>query len=277
MTVKATSGLTTADWLVSTSPDPGSDNRAALGNEGDAKPKPGRGRATRGLDPRTKLVLVVAATVFLGLNTSLWVEGLWIAFIALLFVFAPGDNQKRRVFAPIIAGTWLVLLAADVLVMPLLNGGVAMFLSFFAIGLRSFMPSMAMGAYLILTTAPSQFLAALRALHLPEKAMISVAVVLRFFPTLAYDVRRVREGLRLRAADEGFHPARAYERFLVPILMSADRAAGDLTIAALVRGVELPGRKTSMTPLGFGLADLFALLLAGAFLIEVVALPGLSL
>ena len=77
-------------------------------------------------------------------------------------------------------------------------------------------------------------------------------MVIRFFPTVGEDYRQIRAAMALRGIAEGeaallLHPAQSLEYILMPLLMNGNNVAQDLSVAALTKGIGLPGRHTSMT------------------------------
>ena len=100
----------------------------------------------------------------------------------------------------------------------------------------------------------------------PESVIIPCAVVIRFFPTVGEDYRQIRAAMALRGIAEGkaallLHPAQSLEYILMPLLMNGNNVAQDLSVAALTKGIGLPGRHTSMIELCPKAADILYSLL----------------
>ena len=98
-------------------------------------------------------------------------------------------------------------------------------------------------------------------MHVPESVIIPCAVVIRFFPTVGEDYRQIRAAMALRGIAEGkaallLHPAQSLEYILMPLLMNGNNVAQDLSVAALTKGIGLPGRHTSMIELCPKAADI---------------------
>jgi energy-coupling factor transport system permease protein len=121
--------------------------------------------------------------------------------------------------------------------------------------------------YLVRTTTPNEFTAALRAARIPRGITVSGAVMLRFIPTMIAEARAVRDAMRLRGLGLLGSPVRGIEYFTVPLIASSLRVSEDLSASALLRGLGSRTRPTSMYPPRFGIADaavwLFVALLAG--------------
>ena len=91
-------------------------------------------------------------------------------------------------------------------------------------------------------------------------------MVIRFFPTVGEDYRQIRAAMALRGIAEGkaallLHPAQSLEYILMPLLMNGNNVAQDLSVAALTKGIGLPGRHTSMIELCPKAADILYSLL----------------
>ena len=90
--------------------------------------------------------------------------------------------------------------------------------------------------------------------------LVPLAVLFRFFPTLLQDVKSIRQAMRFRGiALNGWsyvrHPLQTVEYFLIPLLMSAENTATELSATALVRGLSAKNPHTSVYTLRLKLAD----------------------
>ena len=81
---------------------------------------------------------------------------------------------------PLLTGTWNFILGA-------------------AVGIYTHMlPGFIMGYYLVSTTTVSEFVAAMERMHVPEKIVIPVSVVFRFFPTVKEEYAAIRDAMKMR-------------------------------------------------------------------------------
>ena len=55
-----------------------------------------------------------------------------------------------------------------------------------------------MGYYLVSTTTVSEFVAAMERMHIPQKIVIPVSVVFRFFPTVKEEYAAIRDAMKMR-------------------------------------------------------------------------------
>ena len=133
-------------------------------------------------------------------------------------------------------------------------------LALLSVGIRMLLPCLIAGAYAFATTTPSELICALRRLHVPESVIITCTVVIRFFPTVREDYRQIRSAMALRGIAVGSaalirHPAQSLEYILIPLLMNGSSVAQDLSVAALTKGIGLPGAHTCVTEIRMGLHD----------------------
>ncbi|MDO4900747.1 energy-coupling factor transporter transmembrane component T [Actinomyces sp.] len=214
------------------------------------------------VDPRTKLLLVcvinVAALTRVDLTASL------VAFICAALLLATARSWRMLGALALLFAVCRTtrLLASEVFDDPVWHtlGAVGFFLG-------NYLPAVAIGAYLVSTTTPSELIEALRRLHAPEALVIPMSVMLRFFPTLAEEMTAVVQAARLRRLHSGRwgflrEPVRAIEHIMVPLLVSSTRIGDELAASALTRGLGGSRRRTSIIQLGFGTGDLLGLTMA---------------
>ncbi|MFD4444777.1 energy-coupling factor transporter transmembrane component T [Nocardia sp. NPDC058519] len=224
-----------------------------------------RDRHRAHMDPRTKLLLVLAAGVVVMAPGG---ARFLLAFLCIGVLLAVSEAAWRRVIAvPVAAGA----LAALAYVLPAIVRHPAVgILGTLAVYLLRMLAVGAVAAHLIRTTGPSEFTAALRAARVPRAITVSAAVMLRFVPTIVAEARAVRDAMRLRglgdASDLIRHPILSIEYFTVPLIASSLRVADDLTAAALLRGLGSRTPPTSMHPPRFTTADAMAAITAAALI-----------
>lgn len=220
------------------------------------------------LDPRTKLTLLVTISAFvLGGSYEGIMQGVMMVLSLVPWVLLLVMCRWRGglLYALVFGGSlWLELVALTRL------DGPANFLAVTLVGIfLRFTPSVAMGYIAMTTTTVSAFMAAMARLHLPQQVAIPLAVMLRFFPTLAEEWRAIGEAMRLRGIRLGGKMTRLLEYRLVPMMISAVRLGEELSQAALTRGLGAPRRRTNCTHIGFGPWDRLLLALClGAVLAQ---------
>ena len=129
----------------------------------------------------------------------------------------------------------------------------------------------------------SEFLAAMARLHLPQQVAIPLAVIFRFFPTIAEEWHAIGDAMRMRGIRLGGGKVNGearegplgdkvgamFEYRLVPMMICAVKIGVELSQAALTRGLGAPVIRTILEELGFGGWDAFFLALCvGAWLVQ---------
>ena len=221
------------------------------------------------LDPRTKLALLVSIAVFvLGGSYAGPMQWVMIALSAVpLLLFLAAGRFRGAFLYVLIFGVslWLEMVALARL------EGLANFLAVTIVGIfLRFTPSLAMGYIAMSTTTVSEFLAAMARLHLPQQVAIPLAVIFRFFPTIAEEWHAIGDAMRMRGIRLGGGKVGVmFEYRLVPMMISAVKIGEELSQAALARGLGAPVKRTNLAELGFGGWDAFFLALCvGAWLVQ---------
>ena len=103
---------------------------------------------------------------------------------------------------------------------------------------------------LMRTTRISQFMAAFGAMHLPLKVIIPIAAIIRFVPSVTDEWNGIRKamafrGISLAPADIIKSPLKTIEYVLIPLLFSCISVLDEMVAAALARGIESEGERSS--------------------------------
>ena len=93
----------------------------------------------------------------------------------------------------------------------------------------------------------SEITTALGRCRLPKGVIISMTVMLRYFPSMKNDFLTIIEAMKLKGIDTSwrgilFHPL---EYVIVPMLFRSLRTSEELSCAALVKGIENQGQRSS--------------------------------
>ncbi len=207
------------------------------------------------LDPRTKLFMLLLGNLLLFFHVNLITEVILMVCFFVPFVLSGKWKNALR-----LAITYLVLLAADIWLVPVAGGVALSFVSLLAVGIRMMFPCLLTGAYAFTTTSVSEFVCALRKMKVPEAVVIPCMVVIRFFPTVREGYRQIKNSLELRgiggtAMDAVRHPMKRLEYVVIPLLMNSNNVAQDLSVAALTKGLGMEGEHTSMTQIRMRAVD----------------------
>ena len=165
---------------------------------------------------------------------------------------------------PVITGLYGVLLCYTVLFAGLfsyyqliLHVHVPVFQSavFSVIGIVAFIvqriiPFMLLGTVIQKQKNISEITMALERMRLPRGIILSIAVMFRYFPAIKEDFFVIIDSMKLKGLYTSkrsalLHPIRTMEFIIVPMLFKSLRTAEELSCAALIKGIENTGKKTS--------------------------------
>lgn len=218
------------------------------------------------LDPRTKLLLILLCVLSAMFAPSL----VWqFALVALIGLLAALSGEWRYALRGMAA--YALICAFTVWCMGVLTGTWrTMFVAFLGLVHKVYACGMLAGL-VIATTKVGEFLSAMARLRCPKKLTIPLAVMLRYLPTIREDGRFIRDAMRLRDVSPtlwGFlkAPAMTVNCIYVPLLTAASKAADELSVAAVTRGIENPKPRTSLVDIRMRAADYLTAALFAAFL-----------
>lgn len=216
------------------------------------------------LDPRTKLLLLLTMATF-GLGGA-GGSAVDIVLPVVLLLPYPLLLLARKV-------NWALFGAAAYIgsdlfiqyVSPYLSGLV----SFFALGccaiLNRFLPSILMAAYLMTTTTVSEFTAAMQRIHVSDKITIPLAVMFRFFPTVADEAASITATMSMRDIRLGGQNAtKLIEYHMVPLIACCAKIGEELSAAALTRGLGGTVKRTNICQIGFKVQDYISIVICAA-------------
>ena len=218
------------------------------------------------LDPRTKLFLILLCVLSAVFAPNLYFQFVLVTFIGLL---AAVNGKWRYALRGIFA--YALICAFTVWCMGVLTGTWrTMFVAFLGLVHKVYACGMLAGL-VISTTKVGEFLSAMARLHIPKKLTIPIAVMLRYLPTIREDWHYIRHAMRLRDVSPtlwGFlkAPALTVNCIYVPLLTAASKAADELSIASVTRGIENPKPRTCLVSIRMQTGDILTLILFAAFL-----------
>ncbi len=124
---------------------------------------------------------------------------------------------------------------------------------------------------------PGMLLEVFHRLHLPKGFGISVIVLLRFLPTIKYELKAIRGALKFRGIgisllNTVFHLPKNFYLTLIPLLIRTVRISDEITAAALTRGIEVNNAIVSFSEVRWTKKDSVALvmLLAGCICLKII-------
>ncbi len=217
------------------------------------------------LDPRTKLALLLLCVLSAMFAPNLSVP---LALVALIGLLAALSGKGRYALRGVLA--YVLICAFTVWSMRVMTGAWrTMFVAFLGLVHKVYACGMLAGL-VIATTKVGEFLSAMARLRVPKKLTIPIAVMLRYLPTIREDWHFIQDAMRLRDVSPtllGFlkAPAMTVNCIYVPLLTAASKAADELSVASVTRGIENPKPRTCLVKIQMQAADWGILALFAAF------------
>jgi len=218
------------------------------------------------LDPRTKLFLILLCVLSAVFAPDLYFQ---FALVTLIGLLAAVNGKWRYALRGIFA--YALICVFTVWCIGALSGTWrTMFVAFLGLVHKVYACGMLAGL-VISTTKVGEFLSAMAHLHIPQKLTIPIAVMLRYLPTIREDWHYIKDAMRLRDVSPtlwGFlkAPAMTVGCIYVPLLTAASKAADELSIASVTRGIENPKPRTCLVKIQMLTADWLTMALLAAFL-----------
>jgi energy-coupling factor transport system permease protein len=121
-------------------------------------------------------------------------------------------------------------------------------------------PMFAMMMFVQQTLNTGRFIRSLERMHVPARLVIPLGVSLRFMPSVIYEFRQIRyamqiRGIRLTPSRLLRRPFETISYMMVPLLVRSLTIGNELARAAIARGIETAGRKTSLYEIVFRVRD----------------------
>lgn len=220
-------------------------------------PQTGEIKAAEGirLDPRTKVYLLLLINIVIfATNPSGWqliVKG---ALAAIPFALLCSAAKWKQGF--LYAFLYVAGQLAEIYLTAYAAGLWGLLMRFTSQMLNRLVPVAVMAYYLVRTTEVSAFIAAMERMHVTRKIIIPLAVIFRFFPTIAEESRAINDAMRMRGIGFFGSPLAMLEYRIVPLMMSIVRIGNELSAAALTRGLSITGERTNIYRIGFGARDI---------------------
>ena len=224
------------------------------------------------LDPRTKLFMVFVVSLIAMMSATtpvLWVIRIIITLIPIvLLILEKKYSSALRFF--LAYGIALVLLLF--FISENSEGIIASLLIGYCGIVVQFMPALITAWYVIRTTKIGEFMSCMQKMHIPDGIAVSLAVVMRFFPTIKEEYSSINDAMRMRGVMlGGGNVLRMFEFRMIPLLFSCVNIGEELSAAAITRGLGGETKRSCLIELKLGLADyLIMTFLAAATVIFVV-------
>lgn len=224
-----------------------------------------------GVDPRVKLVFVVAVSV-LSLTLGSFTSILFLALLPVSILALARSLGRARFFIV----SFIVFSALSVLVVYFVRiGSTLEFAKFFT---RVF-AVMCAGLFFALTTSPNKFSRALEKLRVPRSVVFTLTLAIRFIPVFVGEAREVLSSLKVRGVELGLrglirNPGVLLRSMTIPLVIRMMKTADDLVSALESRGFGSPTKRTSLYEVKVGKLDLVFTLATVAFLAALTLLDS---
>lgn len=229
------------------------------------------------VDPRTKLFLLLAMNIVM-LNTS---SGILLSHLRFIIGFLPFVmllTAKRYKAGWVYLAIYLISHVILLYVLDYTGGFLMMLLGFLSSMGTKFVPGGMLGVYFFGSTRVNEFVASMERMHVPQKVIIPVSVMFRFFPTVKEEAEGISDAMRMRKLGFSYFfskPAEILEYRLVPLMIAVVNIGEDLSASALTRCLGYQKSRTNISRCGFGWLDYVLFAVGFAFiLLYVLELGG---
>lgn len=216
-------------------------------------------------DPRTKLALIFMCVFCAMFAPNLYFQ---LALVVMIGIFAASSGRWRYALRG--AAAYGAICIFTVWCMRVMSGTWrTMFIAFLGLLHKVYACGMLAGV-VIGTTKVGEFLSAMARLRCPKKLTVTISVMLRYLPTIREDWHYIKDAMRLRDVSPTFwgflrSPAMTVNCIYVPLLTAASKAADELSVAAVTRGIENPKPRTCLTEIKMRGVDWAAIAIFAAF------------
>ncbi|MBP3296630.1 MAG: energy-coupling factor transporter transmembrane protein EcfT [Lachnospiraceae bacterium] len=208
------------------------------------------------LDPRTKLymILIVSSVVMMSATTP-FLRGVRIVITLIPIALLICEKRYASALRFLVLYTAAILLTFYFLSEES-TGVLKSLLTGYCGIVAQFVPALITAWYVVRTTKIDEFMSAMQKMHIPDGITISLAVVMRFFPTIAEEYRSIRDAMKMRGIAFGKGSVtRMVEYRMIPLLFSCVNIGDELSAAAITRGLGGKVKRTSVATLKLHVSD----------------------
>lgn len=194
-------------------------------------------------DPRSKLFLLITVTSLLlstGNSGSMNIIRPFLSIIPFILII----TERRYKTAVKYLILYLLCFVMEHIAVKNFEGIFSYVLLATCSIMTRFAPGFMTGAYLLATTSVSEFISAMEKMHLPDKIVIPLSVIFRFFPTIKEEYESITDAMKMRGIRfGGKNPLLMIEYRLIPLIFSVIKIGDELSAASLTRGLGAPVKK----------------------------------
>jgi energy-coupling factor transporter transmembrane protein EcfT len=197
------------------------------------------------LDPRMKLLLLIIFTTSTYISQNMRVL-VWNYILIVILYIARGLWTSAGKSAMLFTSFLIIESFINLIPHQETKAGLSLIIFFLERTSIFFVMANWMAAKLRI----SDFSTALQNMHVPKGAIITLAVVFRYLPTVNDEFRYIKNTMKLRGIGLTFrniiqHPAKTSEYALVPLIIRSMTIADELAASAMTRGLDLESKRTS--------------------------------
>lgn len=221
------------------------------------------------VDPRTKLLLLVAINVAV-MGTGFQGRDYFIRVLCAAIPFALFLFIKRLRTALIYALVCIVMLFVEGVLIPSTSGLLNLVIVITSGVFSRILIGLAFAWYAMCSTTVSEFVTAMKRMHVLDQITIPLSVMFRFFPTLGEEFRSIRNAMRMRGIRVGGKKGgllTQMEYKIVPLMMSTLRIGDELSAASLTKGLEAGRPRTHICEIRMTIIDWFLILIGSGLLV----------
>lgn len=201
------------------------------------------------LDPRTKMLLLIAVSVYIFTNTSYMAES---SILIVLMLIAVGLGIPKTALKGVII--YITLSGVKYGLLPILPTMIAANFNIVAVTFRKLLPCFLAGGILVQTTSIRLLMFTLQKLHIPQTLIIPLTITIRYFPALSEERQAISDAMKMRDV-KGI--AKKFEYIYVPLMITASNTADELSQAITARGIDNPIPKTCAIEISLKGLDIF--------------------
>ncbi|QUH22459.1 energy-coupling factor transporter transmembrane protein EcfT [Methanobacterium alkalithermotolerans] len=211
------------------------------------------------LDPRTKLILVVAITLMCTIINNIF---LLLSIGAGLIILLTFSKTLKRVSA--LLGFFLIFAAAAISLTAIITRDINYALEYFSPFLARFFIIICAGLLFAFTTPPQRFAQSLQQMRIPTSITFTLGITLRYIPTLAREAESIFQSLKLRGIhlskwDYIRRPSMIYRGIIIPLIIRSIKLSDEIAIAAESRAFKSNKSRSSLKKLTIGKNDVLFL------------------
>ncbi len=207
------------------------------------------------LDPRSKLFILLMTIIVATASHNMNFVLVLVMMIAILGILL-GRAKRSIIYAFIFV---LMYLLNVFYIREHAGSFYTMFTAWLSLVYQLY-PCCMLSGIIISTTKISEFMSALQRMYVPRSFIITFSVFLRYLPVIREDWSFIKDSMKMRDVSLSvkgivIHPKRTVTCLYVPLLIAASKAAEELSMACVTRGIENPIRRTSCNDIKITAAD----------------------